>query len=84
MTGVQTCGLPIYAAGHVQADHQQALRADLADGTLDFASHQRAGQHQRPRSRQASHGADGIGRDGTGRDAAPRLALFVMCAGPVE
>ena len=50
------------AAGHVQTDHQQALRADFADRRFDVAAHQRPGQHQGACARQAGHGANGVGQ----------------------
>ena len=73
------------AAGHVQADHEQALRPHLAHGVLDLAAHQRAGQHERAGARQAGHGAHGFGqrlladqRDGVDRDV---LAADVVAVG---
>jgi predicted NACHT family NTPase len=62
------------AAGHVQADHQQALRSDFADGALDLAAHQGTGQHQGAGARQAGFGAHSVRNDGPGRDDACRAA----------
>ena len=49
-----------YAAGHIQADDQCALRSDFTHRRFDVAAHQRAGQNKRPHSGQAPNGADRV------------------------
>src|SRR4029453_10162118 len=57
-----------HAAGHVEADHEHALRADLAHRLLDGAAHQRARPHEHagPRAR--------------GRRAPPRRGSASVCS----
>src|SRR5829696_2081371 len=46
-----------YAAGHVQREHDDSFLAYLADSPGDLSAHQRPGQNQRHRPRQAGHGS---------------------------
>ncbi len=73
------------AAGHVQADHQQALRANFAHSLFDLSAHQSTGEHERTGSGQPRNGADGVGDgllsyqwDGVDRDM---LAADIVAVG---
>ena len=46
------------ASCHVQTDDDQTLVAHLTNRVFDFSAHQRPGENQRPRTRQARHSLD--------------------------
>src|SRR6185437_7007797 len=48
------------APRHIETDHKQSGRANFANSSLNFTTHERSREHQRTNSRESWHSANGV------------------------